>query len=215
MKKSGIIILVAALVVAIAVGIGIGVSASQGGAVFRAGEGLRENLDSKDGSIAALFREHTIMMSAVEQQRSLNELRSKEDAANYESDRDIVDRLVVTLLLEEEAAARGIEVSEEDAEAMVDASLAGMEIEEGKRWMEEFLAGAGMTKEEYVELLRQITPGVILQQRVKDEIGREWCEANGYEFTKVNPPEGMLEAEQEYIEALLEQHRDEIVYYVD
>lgn len=45
-----------------------------------------------------------------------------------------------------------------------------------------FLIGAGITFDEYLQLLREDAPAVIAKQKLLDAVGMEYCDANGIEL---------------------------------
>ena len=53
---------------------------------------------------------------------------------------------------------------------------------------------------------------MILRQKLRNELGREYCAEHGLEFTKVNPPEDMQRYVENYLEGLLDTYRADITY---
>ena len=47
-------------------------------------------------------------------------------------------------------------------------------------------------------------PHYILRQKLRDALGQEYCAQHGLEFTKVNPPQEMLDYLSRYLEGLLD-----------
>ena len=188
---------------------------------FLAGEYLKSatesNPDEVQGGqkkIAAIYNGQEILMSVVQYQRNMNIMRDGEAAQGYESDFDIVNRIVESMILVEEAERQGLAATEDEIEEMVDMARRSYEIPEGKEMLDAYCEGAGISIEEYFELIREQAPRTIARQKLKDAFGKEYCEKHGLEFTKVNPPEEMVEAENDYISDLFEKHKNEIEYFI-
>jgi 2-oxoglutarate dehydrogenase complex dehydrogenase (E1) component-like enzyme len=81
--------------------------------------------------------------------------------------------------------------------------------------IDSFLEGAGISFDEYMDLVREQVPRNIARQKLIDAIGRQYCEEHGLEFTKINPPAEMVAAQKAYIEQLFEQNKDKIEYFID
>lgn len=188
---------------------------------FSAGENLKNAMEgSSDGAqggreIAAIYNGQEILMSAVQYQRSMNIMRDGETAQSFESDFDIVNRIVESMILVEEAERQGLAATEDEIEEMVDMARRSYEIPEGREMLDAYCEGAGISIEEYYELIREQAPRTIARQKLKDAFGKEYCEKHGLEFTKENPPEEMVKAENAYISELFEKHKDEIQYFID
>lgn len=56
-------------------------------------------------------------------------------------------------------------------------------------------------------------PRIILRQKLRDTLGQEYCEQHGLEFTKVNPPQEMLDYVDNHLNGLLDTYRADITYY--
>lgn len=188
-----------------------------------AGQYLREFLDEKeqpdgdsDAEIALEFHGNVILMATVEYNRNLNFMRDEETAEDYQTDYDIVNSIVMDILLKEEAQRQGLMPTQEDVDAYMESLRSTIESSDGVREsIETYCAGAGITLEEYYTLVEELAPGMIAKQNLRDAFHRQWCEDNGVEYTKVNPPAEMVEAREAYFDELFETYRDDIVYYID
>ena len=215
MKKKTIIAVCAVLAV-IALG-AAAYAAIDSDYFFSTGKYYREAIEKRDTDpeIVATFNEHEIYRSAVDYMRQMNVARSAQEAKKYGSDRDIIDRLVENILILEEAEKRGLAATDEEIEQMVNSAKMTYEMPSGKEYLDRYCEGAGITIDEYYDILREQAPRTIARQKLKNEIGRAFCEENGLEYTNQNPPAGMLEAEEQFIQELFKANRGKIKYYVD
>ena len=128
-------------------------------------------------------------------------------------DRDAVDQLLVNLIMLDEAERLGLSVTQ----AEVDAEFAAQkknyeEFPEVRAYIDEYCKSAGITLEEYYAAIQEQLPRVILRQKLRNELGREYCAEHGLEFTKVNPPEDMQRYVENYLDGLLDTYRADITY---
>ena len=131
------------------------------------------------------------------------------------TDREIIDILLENILLREEAERRGCAATQKEVDdwlAAVRMAYYDWPEEQGKEPIDEYCAEVGLTVEEYFDLLAEQLPGTISRLNVKNAVAREYCDAHGLEFTTVNQPAEVRDYVQDYIDDLLEAHRDEIVY---
>lgn len=115
-------------------------------------------------------------------------------------------------MLVEEAENLGLAATDAKIEEMVDAVKAAYDIPEGKEIVDAYCAGAGISVETYFAIVRERAPRIIARQKLKDYVGQQYCMEHGIEFTKVNPPEEILTAEQDYMEELFASHSANITY---
>lgn len=166
-------------------------------------------------AVVAKYKDHNITSMVVEYQKNMNVLRGSEAAKDYDTDLEVINRIIENIIVTEEAARLGISATEEEIEAFVQSSIDAYSLPEGKEMMDAYCEGAGITIEEYFLILEEQAPSMISRQNLKDEIGKQYCIDNDLEFRKYNPPNGVIEAQEAYITALFEQHKDDIVYYID
>lgn len=211
MKKKIGIILAAALVIVL---LAVGMTTADGGTLFQQmGHYLGEAQNDRSSDLAATYKEQQVTMTELTYQRSMATVKGGDAAA--ETDRDIVNRLIEGMILLEVAEEKGLTATQEEVDAMMENTRAAYDLPDGKKTIDEYCAGAGMTVEEYYEKLERDLPDAITRQKLKDEFGREYCAEHGMEFTKVNQPPEINEAYQEYRAQLLKEHQDDIVYYID
>ena len=53
----------------------------------------------------------------------------------------------------------------------------------------------------------------MLRQRLRDTLGEQYCEEHGLTFTKVNPPQEMMDYVNACLDGLLDTYAGEITYY--
>lgn len=221
MNKKIILVSLSVLICVTLIGMGITYAVSEHSDFFRAGERYKElngaeiqNAEN-EAQILAVYRDHKITKEVVDYQRDMYVLVNKDTTAADSTDKEIVDRLIKGILWGEEATRLGFSVTQDEIEAMVESAERAYSIPEGKEMLDEYLAGAGITLNEYLEILREQAPRTIARQKMKNEISRQYCEENGLTYTATNTTPEMLEAQDAYIEALFQQRKDEIIYYIE
>lgn len=215
-KKAIIVCLVACLSVLFAVS-GMASATNKDDAFRLAGLYFNSAHDNKarDTTIIASYNGHNITADIIEYQRKMNVIRSTETAKEYNTDIDVANRIIENIIIEEEAEKMGLTATDTEIEEMVANAIRAYSIPEGKAAMDAYCEGAGITLDKYLELLREQAPRVIARQKLKDAVGKQYCEENGLTFTKVNPPKEMLQAQDAYIEELFEKHKADIAYYIE
>lgn len=218
MKKKAIVICAVLCVLGVGAGAVYAMANSKADNMFLAGQLFQSKREAQDPNrgeqVAATYHEHIITVETVEYQKEMNLLRSAEAAASYQTDRDVIDRIVESIILTEEAERLGLSATEEEIDEMVEDAREAYALPDGKELLDAYCEGAGITIEDYYDLLREQAPDVIARQKLKNEIGKQYCQEHQLEYNHGNPPEGMLEAEEAYINRLLEEHKDEIEYFI-
>lgn len=159
----------------------------------------------------ASYHGEYITDAQVAYQREMGQLTS----GAVMSDTEIIEDLVMGFMMKEEAARLEVTATQEEIDAMMDSQRANYDHPDIKPMIDEYCEGAGITVEEYYQIIAEEIPGVITKQKLRDEIGRQYCEEHGIEFTKINPPQEMVDAIDDYIQELFEQNKQDIVYYTD
>ncbi len=215
-KKTALVCLVVCLSVLLAI-TGVAVAANKDNKFHLAGLYFNSANDNKlqDTTIIASYNGHNITANTVEYQRKMNMFRSEEAAKEYNTDIAVANRIIESIILLEEAEKLGLTATDAEIEEMVANTTYAYSMPEGKELLDAYCKGAGITIDDYFELLREQAPRAIARQKLKDAVGKQYCEENGLTFTKVNPPEEMLRAQDAYIEELFEKHKKDIVYYID
>lgn len=171
--------------------------------------------DADPPSVYAKYGDIIITADAVEYNRQLHSLLSNAAAEKHKTDFDIINRIIIDQILFEEAERRGLLATEEEINAMVNGAINAYSLPQGKEMIDPFLEGAGITFDEYIAMLREQAPRTIARQKLKDAVGREYCEAHGLEFTKMNPPAEMVAAQEAFIQKLFEENTHKIEYYIE
>ena len=169
---------------------------------------------TNENDLCATFRGKSITKATVEYQRNaLGETTSNN--LGQLTDYDIVNQIVLNYIMQDEAEIMGLTPSSEEIEAFVEDQKTIYEnYPDAQKAVDQYCEGAQISLDEYFEIIKEHTSAIIAKQRLRDEIGKEYCEENGLEFTKFIPPPEMLDAIDAYLEELFLQYKDEIVYYI-
>ena len=168
------------------------------------------------GEVLARYKDYEITRSAVDDYlRQMDYLigDTADGGSVREGDREIIDSMLKGTILYEEAAARGCTATQED----VDSAMEAIKTSYYENWggtedIDEYCAYMEITVEEYFDTLAELLPRTLSRQNLKDAVGREYCEAHGIEFTKMNQPAEIQTYVQNYIDDLFRSHAAEIVY---
>ena len=132
------------------------------------------------------------------------------------SDKDIVDEILVNTIMLDEAETRGLSVSQEEIDAMLQSQHDNYDTyEEIRAIIDDYCKDQGMTVEQYFALLEEQVPRSILRQKLRDALGQEYCAEHGLTFTKVNPPQEMTDYVDAYLDGLLDSYSAYIKYNID
>lgn len=160
--------------------------------------------------VVARYRDTEIRQSLVDYEKKNQSALS---GGKEVHDRDAVDQLLLNRIMLDEAERLGLSVTQ----AEVDAEFAAQkknyeEFPEVRAYIDEYCKSAGITLDGYYAAIQDQLPRVILRQKLRNELGREYCAEHRLEFTKVNPPEAMQRYVENYLEGLLDTHRADITY---
>ena len=161
--------------------------------------------------VVAEYNGMTIHSSILAQQREIYRLTDTQPP----SDREIIDQMIEKKILEEEAARQGLSATQAEIDEMVQSVKDSYELPDGKKILDDYCQGAGITLEEYFDLVREQAPSILARRKLETALGQEYCQEHGLEYTKVNPPKEMTEAVDQAIEELVQAHADEIQYYLE
>ena len=132
------------------------------------------------------------------------------------SDKDMVDELLVSTIMLDEAESRGLSVSQEEIDAMLQSQHDNYDaFEEIRTIIDDYCKEQDMTTEQYFAVLEEQIPRSILRQKLRDALGQEYCAEHGLEFTKVNPPQEMTDYVDAYLDGLLDTYSAYIKYNID
>ena len=221
MTKKTVLIIISAGLLLLLVGVGITYAISEKSNMFQAGKKYKDHYSPQEiqpeGSdqVLAVYKNMQFTKSDVEYFHDSYVLVNQEITAADSTDKEIIDRLIKGELWLEEAERLGFVATQEEIDAMVENAQLAYTIPEGKQMLDDYLAGAEMSFEEYLDALREQAPRTIARQKMKNEISRRYCEENGLTYTGNNVTTAMLEAQNEYIEQVFQQRKDQITYYLD
>lgn len=132
------------------------------------------------------------------------------------SDKDMVDEILVNTIMLDEAGSRGLSVSQEEIDAMLQSQHDNYDaFEEIRTIIDDYCKEQDMTTEQYFAVLEEQIPRSILRQKLRDALGQEYCAEHGLTFTKVNPPQEMTDYVDAYLDGLLDTYSAYIKYNID
>ena len=132
------------------------------------------------------------------------------------SDKDMVDELLVNTIMLDEAESRGLSVTQEEIDAMLQSQHDNYDaFEEIRTIIDDYCKEQDLTVEQYFAVLEEQVPRSILRQKLRDALGQEYCAEHGLEFTKVNPPQEMTDYVDAYLDGLLDSYSAYITYNID
>lgn len=221
MTTRKLVVSVTVLVCLLCIGIGIAYTTTNESDFFRAGQ-LFNNARQKDAldatgtvKVVTKYKNETISAAVVEYHKNMNILRDAATAERYSTDIAVINRIIENIILREESEQLGFSTTDAEIEEMVKNSVLAYSTPEGKEMIDAYCDGARITTKQYFELIREQAPDIIARQKLKNVIGKQYCEENGLQFTNVNPSAGMLEVQEAYIKNLFNQHKDDIQHFID
>ena len=160
--------------------------------------------------VVARYRDTELRQSLVDyEKKNLSALSGGKEVR----DRDAVNQLLVNLIMLDEAERLGLSVTQEEVDAEFAAQKKNYEdFLEVRTYIDAYCKTAEITLEEYYAAIQEQLPLVILRQKLRNELGREYCAEHRLEFTKVNPPEDMQRYVENYLEGLLDTCCADITY---
>ena len=208
-KKIIPIILAAALLLA---GLGIYVSANRSRTQMQLmGQAYAEASGRTDDPVIAAFKGTEIRQSRIDYEKQIMTVMEGRTTAG---DAQALNRRLRNLAMLEEAERRGLTVTQEEVNYELNGQRQLYADEEGVREMlDDYCENAGITIEQHFSMQEELMPHYILRQKLRDALGQEYCAQHGLEFTRVNPPQEMLDYLSRYLEGLLDTYRADITYY--
>lgn len=162
----------------------------------------------------AEFHGEKVYQADIEYYTKINNLSST-GVVNTQTTQETLTEILQNMILYAEAERLGYSATQSEIESMVENAKLAYSIPKGKEMIDQFCQGANITVDQYFEYIEEQAPRTIARQKLLNAVGMEFCEKNGLTFTKVNPPEEMLKAREDYIAELFAQAEDEITYYTD
>ena len=217
MKKIAICILIIALILGICT---VALAKTSPNFYYQVGAFLKEALKKQDNQpesnpILAKYDGSPISAELVRYYKNISSLRSEEDPTKHDTDFEVINGIIESMILLEEAERLGLSATDEEIASMVNNAIKAYSIPSGKEMMDAYFQGAGITFDEYISMLKDQAPYIISTQKLIDSFGKQYCEENNLEFTKINPPAEMVAAQKAYIKQLFEQNKDKIEYFID
>lgn len=160
--------------------------------------------------VVAEYKGQPILASQLAQWRESYRLTG----AQPPSDPELLRQLVENMVLEEEAARRGLAATQGEIEDMVQSVKDSYELPEGKEILDNYCKNAGITLEQYFDQVREVAPSILARRKLETALEEEYCQEHGLDYTTVNPPKELTEAVEQAIEELIEAQAGEIQYYL-
>ena len=127
---------------------------------------------SKD-PVLATYKDAEITRSLVDYQKQT--MRHLNGAAEV-SDKEAVDELLINNIMLDEAETRGLSVSQEEIDAMLQSQHDNYEnYEEIRAIIDDYCKEQDLTTEQYFAVLEEQVPRSILRQKLRDALGQEYC----------------------------------------
>ena len=126
---------------------------------------------SKD-PVLATYKDAEITRSLVDYQKQT--MRHLNGAAEV-SDKEAVDELLINNIMLDEAETRGLSVSQEEIDAMLQSQHDNYEnYEEIRAIIDDYCKEQDLTTEQYFAVLEEQVPRSILRQKLRDALGQEY-----------------------------------------
>lgn len=161
--------------------------------------------------VVAEYKGQPILASQLAQWRESYRLTG----AQPPSDQELLRQLVENMVLEEEAARRGLVATQDEIDDMVQSVKDSYELPEGKEILDNYCKNAGITLEQYFDQVQEVAPSILARRKLETALGEEYCQEHGLEYTTVNPPKELTEAVDQAMEELVQAQAGEIQYYLD
>ena len=163
-----------------------------------------------DDPVLATYRDHEVRKSLVESEKK-NAISADGQTI---SDREAVDHILRNLVMLDEAERLGLSVTQEEIDYELKGQKQNYEDEGIRKIVDNYCEENGLTLDEYYAAVEEELPRMILRQKLRDMLGQKYCEEQGLEFTKVNPPKQMTEYVEAYLNGLLDTYSAEITYHL-
>lgn len=131
------------------------------------------------------------------------------------TDREIAEGKVLNMLMLLEAEKLGLEATRDEIDEFMASQEKAWRMAGVQEQIEAMYEPLGISFEEYKQMLTDLAPNAIARQKLRDHYGQEYCEKNGIEFTKVNPPAEMTEYEDEQLQKLWSKYKGKYDIYID
>ena len=138
------------------------------GQLFRGATETAKN----DNDIVATYKDYKVFQAEVDYQKKVystdNSIDDKSDSLN------IINRIITGYILLEEAEMKGYSATDEEIEEMVAMAKESYSIPEGRAILDDYCRGAGITIEEYYDILKEQAPAAIARQKLRNAFDEEY-----------------------------------------
>lgn len=168
-------------------------------------------------SVAARYGDFVVTWEEIRYQQELAPMRTQKHYQTTDA-REIAERLIGGQLALEEAERQGLAATDPEIQEYMQSLRENYEtIPEVKAQIDEFCASAGQTLEEYFQTVEEQAYATLTLNRFKSAFYEKW--GAEHENEPIDDPEArqeaMLDAYDAYIATLMEQHKDEIEFYIN
>ncbi len=208
------LLLITALVLALSTGISA-LAGSEKTPLTRAGEAYADWAASSDearSDVIAVYGDYEITRARLDYEMAIADSYSGEEHASRLEERSVAMAIITNIIITEEAEALGLGATQDEIEDMVEMTKAAYELPSGKALMDGYFESMGISADEYFELVREQAPGMIARQKLKNSVATAYREEHGLEFGEQR--EAVQKAVQDYIDGLVSEHEDEIIFYI-
>ena len=220
MKKKGVLVLVICIVAVSAIVVfgnfyGDMSIAQRIGTAFKKATNTNQTSGTGD-SVAARYGDFVVTWEEIRYQQEIAPTRTQKHYQTTDA-REIAERLIGGQLALEEAERQGLAATDQEIQEYMQSLRENYEtIPEVKAQIDEFCASAGQTLEEYFQTVEDQAYATLTLNRFKGAFYEKWRAE--HENEPIDDPEAwqeaMLKAYDAYIATLIEQHKDEIEFYV-
>lgn len=220
MKKKGVLVLVICIVAVSAIVVfgnfdGDMSIAQRIGTAFKKATNINQTSGTGD-SVAARYGDFVVTWEEIRYQQEIAPTRTQKHYQTTDA-REIAERLIGGQLALEEAEQQELAATDQEIQEYMQSLRENYEtIPEVKAQIDEFCASAGQTLEEYFQTVEEQAYATLTLNRFKSAFYEKWRAE--HENEPIDDPEAwqeaMLEAYDAYIATLIEQHKDEIEFYV-
>lgn len=174
---------------------------------------IQDKIESGDtGKVLAKYEDLEITSTVVEYHHKMNTILY---VPKYETDMDIVNRLIRGRMIQDESERLGLSATQEEIDAFIENTCRAYEMPDGKEMMDDYLETAGITFEEYLVSIKEQAPEMITRSKLKREYARQYCEENGLEYRPGNSTPEIDAAVEAKLWELFDQNKHKIQYFID
>ena len=131
------------------------------------------------------------------------------------TDREITEDKVLNMLMLLEAEKLGLAATDEEIAEFMSYQEQVWFSPSVREQIEAMYEPLGIDFEGYKAMVLETAPKAIARQKLRDHYGQEYCDKNGLQFTKVNPPAEMTGYADEQLQKLWSKYKGEYDIYID